>query len=281
MKPTSAFVCTATGTGHCSSPTVRTHRTLTRAGEPSPCSPRCFLERPCRRRSTPNYCRSALAPRRSDPRQGSTRRGRLGRSPREGAYSLALSASITFGRAAAAVWIWTFGRLTSDSERSMLRQGMKGLLASIAAIRRRPAWSTSPRLSHQASTRYSSLESTRRGSARSPSTTRPPFRTLAACTRSAPCTGECHGRGWLERTRRPVGGRSQSTAAAQATSPRTSGSHDGRALSLRSNLYRSARILGDVQAVASGNPKKIERRAKNKLLGRALGRSGIWRLLWK
>ena len=52
-------------------------------------------------------------------------------------------------------------------------------------------------------------------------------------------------------------------------------------MSLRRNLYRSARILGDAEAVASGDPKRIERRAKNKLLGRALGRSGIWRLLWR
>jgi hypothetical protein len=52
-------------------------------------------------------------------------------------------------------------------------------------------------------------------------------------------------------------------------------------MSLRSNLYRSARIVGDVQAVASGNPKRITRRAKNKLVGRALGRSGLWRFLWR
>jgi len=52
-------------------------------------------------------------------------------------------------------------------------------------------------------------------------------------------------------------------------------------MSLRSNLYRSARLLGDVQAVASGNPKRIERRAKNKLIGRALGRARIWRFLWR
>jgi hypothetical protein len=55
----------------------------------------------------------------------------------------------------------------------------------------------------------------------------------------------------------------------------------GPLMSLRSNLYRSARILGDMQAVASGNPKRIERRAKNKLIGRALGRSGFWRFLWR
>ena len=52
-------------------------------------------------------------------------------------------------------------------------------------------------------------------------------------------------------------------------------------MSLRGSLYRSARILGDMQAVASGNPKRIERRAKNKLVGRVLGRSGLWRFLWR
>jgi hypothetical protein len=50
---------------------------------------------------------------------------------------------------------------------------------------------------------------------------------------------------------------------------------------LRSSLYRSARLLGDAEALASGNPKRITRRAKNKLVGRALGRSGFWRSLWR
>jgi hypothetical protein len=36
-----------------------------------------------------------------------------------------------------------------------------------------------------------------------------------------------------------------------------------------------------MQAVASGNPKRITRRAKNKLVGRALGRSGLCRFLWR
>jgi hypothetical protein len=39
-------------------------------------------------------------------------------------------------------------------------------------------------------------------------------------------------------------------------------------MSLRSSLYRSARLLGDAQALASGNPKRITRRAKNKLAQR-------------
>jgi hypothetical protein len=50
---------------------------------------------------------------------------------------------------------------------------------------------------------------------------------------------------------------------------------------LRRSLYRSARTLGDAEALASGDPKRIERRAKNKLLGRVLGRSGFWRSLWR
>jgi hypothetical protein len=52
-------------------------------------------------------------------------------------------------------------------------------------------------------------------------------------------------------------------------------------VALRSNLYRAARLLGDAQALTSGNPKRITRRAKNKLLGRTLGRAGVWRRLWR
>ena len=52
-------------------------------------------------------------------------------------------------------------------------------------------------------------------------------------------------------------------------------------MKLRSSLYRSARVLGDAEALAPGDPKRIERRAKNKLLGRTLGRAGIWRFLWR
>jgi muconolactone delta-isomerase len=52
-------------------------------------------------------------------------------------------------------------------------------------------------------------------------------------------------------------------------------------MKLRGFLYRSARTLGDVETVASGDPRRITRRAKNKILGRALGRSGFWRTLWR
>jgi hypothetical protein len=50
--------------------------------------------------------------------------------------------------------------------------------------------------------------------------------------------------------------------------------------SLVSQLYRTARFANDVSAVASGNPHRMARRAKNKIVGRAMARSGIWRMLW-
>jgi hypothetical protein len=46
-------------------------------------------------------------------------------------------------------------------------------------------------------------------------------------------------------------------------------------------FYRAARISRDAEAIASGNPERIARRAKNKLVGRALGRLGFWRRLWR
>ncbi|HEX5451603.1 MAG TPA: hypothetical protein VFW86_04375 [Candidatus Limnocylindrales bacterium] len=47
-----------------------------------------------------------------------------------------------------------------------------------------------------------------------------------------------------------------------------------------SEMYRAARFANDVSVVASGNPHRIARRARNKIIGRAMARSGIWRLLW-
>ena len=52
-------------------------------------------------------------------------------------------------------------------------------------------------------------------------------------------------------------------------------------MSIVSFLFRLARFSADTKAVASGDPKRITRRAKNKLVGRTLGRAGIWRRLWK
>jgi hypothetical protein len=53
-----------------------------------------------------------------------------------------------------------------------------------------------------------------------------------------------------------------------------------RRRSFVSEMYRAARLANDVSVLASGDPSRIARRAKNKILGRALGRAGLWRLLW-
>jgi hypothetical protein len=47
-----------------------------------------------------------------------------------------------------------------------------------------------------------------------------------------------------------------------------------------SNMYRAARLANDMSVLASGNPHRIARRARNKIVGGALARSGFWRLLW-
>ncbi len=54
-----------------------------------------------------------------------------------------------------------------------------------------------------------------------------------------------------------------------------------RRRSLTSILFKTARTVDDVETLASGNPKRIERRVKNKLLGRVLGRAGFWSRLWR
>jgi hypothetical protein len=46
-------------------------------------------------------------------------------------------------------------------------------------------------------------------------------------------------------------------------------------------LTRAQKYARDVDALASGNPARIERRVKNRLVGRALARVGFWRWLWK
>ena len=43
-------------------------------------------------------------------------------------------------------------------------------------------------------------------------------------------------------------------------------------MKLTSFLYRLARLSRDAEVIASGNPKKIARRAKNKVLGRTVVR---------
>jgi hypothetical protein len=46
-------------------------------------------------------------------------------------------------------------------------------------------------------------------------------------------------------------------------------------------MYAAARLANDVSTLASGDPRRMARRAKNKIVGRALGRAGLWRLLWR
>jgi hypothetical protein len=49
---------------------------------------------------------------------------------------------------------------------------------------------------------------------------------------------------------------------------------------LVSMLYKLARAANDISKVASGNPKKIARRAKNKIVGKKLSKH-LDRFLWK
>lgn len=41
--------------------------------------------------------------------------------------------------------------------------------------------------------------------------------------------------------------------------------------------YSAGRVLNDFSALASGDPVRIGRRLKNRVLGRAIARTGIWR----
>ena len=52
-------------------------------------------------------------------------------------------------------------------------------------------------------------------------------------------------------------------------------------MSFTSALYRAARLSATARAIASGNPKRIARRAKNIVVGRALARLGFWHRLWR
>ncbi len=54
-----------------------------------------------------------------------------------------------------------------------------------------------------------------------------------------------------------------------------------RRRSLSSQLFRAARVTDDLEALESGNPKRIARRARNVVVGRSLGRLGVWRRLWR
>jgi len=49
---------------------------------------------------------------------------------------------------------------------------------------------------------------------------------------------------------------------------------------LVSQMYRAARVANNLSVLASGNPNRMARRARNIIVGRALGRAGVWRALW-
>jgi hypothetical protein len=51
-------------------------------------------------------------------------------------------------------------------------------------------------------------------------------------------------------------------------------------MSLTSGLFKAARLSATARALSSGDPKKIARRGKNIVLGRAAARGGLWRRLW-
>jgi hypothetical protein len=51
-----------------------------------------------------------------------------------------------------------------------------------------------------------------------------------------------------------------------------------RSSTLTSRLYRLARLSASGRAIRKGH---AGRRAKNIIIGRALGRTGVWRRLWR
>ncbi len=46
-------------------------------------------------------------------------------------------------------------------------------------------------------------------------------------------------------------------------------------------LRQAARLSTDLEAISSGDPRRIERRLANKAKGRALARLGFWGRLWR
>lgn len=54
-----------------------------------------------------------------------------------------------------------------------------------------------------------------------------------------------------------------------------------RRRTLTSQLYRASRLSNSISALASGNPRRVARRARNVAEGRLLGRTGFWRRLWR
>lgn len=46
-------------------------------------------------------------------------------------------------------------------------------------------------------------------------------------------------------------------------------------------LFRAARVASTGEAITSGKPRRVQRRAKNIVIGRVLARAGFWRWLWR
>jgi hypothetical protein len=51
-------------------------------------------------------------------------------------------------------------------------------------------------------------------------------------------------------------------------------------VSLSRDLYRAARLQRDLEVLASGDPNRIARRIRNRMISRILGRAGVWRFLY-
>lgn len=51
--------------------------------------------------------------------------------------------------------------------------------------------------------------------------------------------------------------------------------------SFTSQMFRAARLSATASALASGNSKRIARRAKNVTVGRAMAKAGVFRRLWR
>lgn len=54
-----------------------------------------------------------------------------------------------------------------------------------------------------------------------------------------------------------------------------------RRRSLSSQLFRAARTADDLEALASGRPRVMVRRARHVVVGRTLAKAGFWRRLWR
>ena len=50
--------------------------------------------------------------------------------------------------------------------------------------------------------------------------------------------------------------------------------------SITNQLFRAARLSATARAISSGNPEKIERRARNIAVGRTLARAGLFNALF-